>query len=144
MREELFQQNIIPKVSVSHKHELRKLRVQLPEGKYTISRLTSHAHEIKTCLELFGIEYFGCGLPGAVSLVLEKLLIPNRSHMNAAARQAQYAKQNHRCFICDSELRVTEDHADHVETLRDAVQGQPQVFRLVRGLQLCEIRSSSV
>ena len=131
VREALFQQNIIPKVSVSHKHELRKLSVQLAEGKGTIVRLADHAHEIKTFLERFGIEYYGCGLPGAVSLVLEKLLRPNRSHLNAAARQAQYEKQNHRCAICDAELRVGEDHGDHIETLRDAVAGQPQVFRLL-------------
>ena len=118
-------------MSVSHKHELRKLSVQLPEGKCTIARLPDHAYEIKTFLQRFGIEYYGCGLPGAVSSVLELLLTPTRQQFNSAMRQAQYEKQNHRCALCDSELRVGEDHGDHIETLREAVAGQPQVFRLL-------------
>ena len=50
-REELFVQEIIPEASVSHKHELRRLRVQLPEGKCAIVHQPEHVYEIKALIE---------------------------------------------------------------------------------------------
>ncbi len=46
-------------------------------------------------------------------------------------RDAQYEAQLPVCALCDAELRVGEDHGDHVDVLRDQVAGQEQRFRLL-------------
>ena len=63
--------------------------------------------------------------------VLEKLLKPKRAAISEKLRDEVYEAQQHRCAICDGELRCGEDHGDHVEVLRDVVAGQTQRFRLV-------------
>ena len=63
--------------------------------------------------------------------VLEKVLKPKRAAISEKLRDEVYEAQQHRCAICDGELRCGEDHGDHVDVLRDMVAGQRQRFRLL-------------
>ena len=77
------------------------------------------------------MEYRVATLCAAVGAVMGKLLRPKRAAFSDRQRDEVYEAQGHRCAICDAELRVGEDHGDHVEVLRDAVAGAAQRFRLV-------------
>ena len=62
---------------------------------------------------------------------MEKLLRPKRAAISEKLRDEVYEAQQHRCAMCDGELRCGEDHGDHVDVLRDQVAGQRQRFRLL-------------
>ena len=72
-----------------------------------------------------------CIRDSSVGSVLEKLLKLKRAAISEKLRDEVYEAQGHRCAICDAELRCQEDHADHVDVLRDQVAGQRQRFRLL-------------
>ena len=132
-REYLHTQGHVPRVSVTHKRELRKIVVQLSTGRLVIAREPAHAEAIAEFCAHFGLEYRGASLCAAVGSVLEKLLKTKRAAISEKQLDEVYEAQGHRCSICDGELRVGEDHGDHVDVLRDQVAGQRQRFRL-----LCE------
>ena len=69
----------MPKVSVAHKRELRKLVVQLGTGRLVIAREPAHAGEIAEFCAHFGLAYRGASLSASVGSVLEKLLKPKRA-----------------------------------------------------------------
>ena len=130
-RERLHAQGHVPRVSVTHKRDLRKLVVQLSAGRLVIAREPAHAGEIAEFCAHFGLEYRGASLCAAVGSVMEKLLKPKRAAISEKLRDEVYEAQGHRCAICDGELRCGEDHGDHVDVLRDQVAGQRQRFRLL-------------
>ena len=53
----------------------------------------------------FGLEYRGATLCAAVGAVMEKLLRPKRAAFSDKQRDEVYEAQEHRCAICDAELR---------------------------------------
>ena len=118
-------------MAVTHKRELRKLVVQLGKERCVILKEPEHADALADFTKHFGLEYRGATLCAAVGAVMEKLLRPKRVAFSDRQRDEVYEAQGHRCAICDAELRVGEDHADHVDVLRDQVAGAAQRFRLV-------------
>merc|ERR1712185_54440 len=130
-REYLHAQGHVPRVSVTHKRDLRKLLVQLSAGRLVIAREPAHAGELAEFCAHFGLEYRGASLCAAVGSVMEKLLKPKRAAISEKLRGEVYEAQGHRCAICDGQLRAGEDHGDHVDVLRDQVAGQRQRFRLL-------------
>ena len=102
-REYLHTQGYVPRVSVTHKRELRKLVVQLGTGRLVIAREPAHAGEIAEFCAHFGLEYRGASLCAAVGSVLEQLLKPSappsaRSNTTRCMRpkgtDAMYVTQN--------------------------------------------------
>ena len=119
------------RVAVTHRRELRKSVVQLGKERCVILKEPEHADALADFTKHFGLEYRGATLCAAVGAVVEKLLRPRRVPFLDRQRDEVYEAQGHRCAISDAELRVGEEHGDHVEVLRDHVAGAAQRFRLV-------------
>ena len=89
-REYLHTRGHVPRVSVTHKRELRKLVVQLGTGRLVIAREPAHAEEIAEFCAHFGLEYRGASLCAAVGSVMEKLLKPKRAAISEKLRDEVY------------------------------------------------------
>ena len=127
----LHEQGHVARVAVTHKRELRKSVVQLGKERCVILKEPEHADALADFAKHFGLEYRGATLCAAVAAVMGKLLRPKRAAFSEKLRDEVFQAQGHRCAICDAELRVGEDHGDHVDVLRAQVAGQAQRFRLV-------------
>ena len=92
----------MPRVSVTHKRDLRKLVVQINSQRMVLAREPEHAEEIARFCAHFGLEYRGASVCAAVGSVLEKLLKPKRTALSEKLRGQVCEEQNHRCAICDA------------------------------------------
>ena len=94
-----------------------KLVMQMGKERCVILKEPEHADALADFAKHFGLEYRGATLCAAVGAVMEKLLRPKRAAFSDRQRDEVYETQGHRCAICDAELRVGEDHGDHVDVL---------------------------
>ena len=93
VRQSLFEQGLVAKVSVTHKCEPRKLSYSLPTGRLVITKENDYAYDIAAFLRHFQLPYHGSGLPAAVGQVMELLLRPKRTAFTQKKRLEQYHLQ---------------------------------------------------
>ena len=80
-----------------------------------------HADALAEFARHFGMAYRSATLCAAAAAVIEKLLRPKRAAFSGELRGEVFQAQGHRCAGCDAELRVGEDHGDHVDVVRHQV-----------------------
>ena len=86
------------------------------------------AEELATFCDHFALESRGQGLSTCVELALQQLLRQKRKAPSHQERTEAYRQQDGRCGHCACEIDGEEEF-DHIVPVRDAVEGQPVLWR---------------
>ncbi len=102
-----------------HKAELPRLTCTLSKGENLVLwQRPEHAGELAAC----------CGLSTCVEPALQQLLRQKRRAPTHEERTEAYRRQDGKCGHCSGELD-DEEEFDHPVPVRDAVEGQPALWR---------------